>query len=65
LPILKPVVRRSAIPAAWVSLEGRRAVRDSGRAGPRRFSLPVSVGRLLVEDDQASVELIEMEPKGR
>jgi uncharacterized protein len=36
---------------------------NPGSAGPRRFSLPISVGRLFVDADQVSVELMEIEPK--
>jgi len=38
---------------------------NPGSAGPRRFSLPVSIGRLLVDDDKVSVELVEIEMKAR
>ena len=37
---------------------------NPGSAGPRRFSLPLSVGRLRVEDGRLSVELIELEERG-
>jgi putative phosphoesterase len=33
---------------------------NPGSAGPRRFSLPITVGRLLVEDGEVSVDLIEL-----
>ena len=33
---------------------------NPGSAGPRRFSLPVSVGRLLVEAGALSVEIVEL-----
>jgi putative phosphoesterase len=33
---------------------------NPGSAGPRRFSLPISLGRLIVEDAAVSVELIEL-----
>jgi uncharacterized protein len=36
---------------------------NPGSAGPRRFSLPISVGRLFVDADQVLVELMEIEPK--
>ena len=36
---------------------------NPGSAGPRRFSLPISVARLLVDDDKVSVDLIEIQPK--
>ncbi len=38
---------------------------NPGSAGPRRFSLPVSVGRLVVEGSRVSVELtrVELEPR--
>lgn len=35
---------------------------NPGSAGRRRFSLPLSVGRLLVEAGNVSAELIEIEP---
>ena len=38
---------------------------NPGSAGPRRFSLPISVGRLLVEGDAAMVELLNIEPAPR
>jgi uncharacterized protein len=38
---------------------------NPGSAGPRRFSLPICVGRLLVDADQVSIDLIEIEPKPR
>ena len=33
---------------------------NPGSAGPRRFSLPISLGRLIVEDGAVSAELIEI-----
>lgn len=44
------------------SLEGRRGVLylNPGSAGPRRFSLPVSVAELRVAGDQVSADLIEL-----
>jgi putative phosphoesterase len=33
---------------------------NPGSAGPRRFKLPISVGRLVVDGDQVSVDLIEI-----
>ena len=33
---------------------------NPGSAGPRRFSLPVSVGRLLIDGSRVSAELIEI-----
>ncbi len=36
---------------------------NPGSAGPRRFSLPISVGRLVVDGGELSVELIEIAPK--
>ena len=33
---------------------------NPGSAGPRRFSLPISVGRLLLEDGELSGELIQL-----
>ncbi len=36
---------------------------NPGSAGPRRFSLPISVARLLVDDGKVSVDLIEILPK--
>jgi uncharacterized protein len=38
---------------------------NPGSAGPRRFSLPICVGRLLVDADQVSVNFIEIEPRPR
>jgi uncharacterized protein len=38
---------------------------NPGSAGPRRFSLPVSVGRLLLEDGRLSADLIEVRPNAR
>jgi putative phosphoesterase len=38
---------------------------NPGSAGPRRFSLPISVGRILVEAGTVSAELIEIAPKSR
>ena len=38
---------------------------NPGSAGPRRFSLPISVGRLLVDVGKVSVDLIEIELKSR
>ena len=35
---------------------------NPGSAGPRRFSLPISVGRLVVEDGVVSAELVEIKP---
>jgi predicted phosphodiesterase len=33
---------------------------NPGSAGPRRFSLPVSVGRLIVEAGKVQAELVEL-----
>ena len=33
---------------------------NPGSAGPRRFSLPISLGRLVVEGNELSVDLIEL-----
>jgi uncharacterized protein len=35
---------------------------NPGSAGPRRFQLPVSVGKLVIEDGCARAELIELKP---
>ena len=35
---------------------------NPGSAGPRRFRLPVTVGRLHVKDGKASAEIIEILP---
>jgi putative phosphoesterase len=35
---------------------------NPGSAGPRRFKLPVSVGRLIVEDEKVRGELINLHP---
>ena len=34
---------------------------NSGSAGPRRFDLPVSVGRLSVEDGKINAEIVELQ----
>jgi len=36
---------------------------NPGSTGPRRFSLPISVGRLLVDGGTVSADLIEIGPK--
>jgi uncharacterized protein len=36
---------------------------NPGSAGPRRFSLPISVGRLVDRDGQVSAELVELHPR--
>jgi uncharacterized protein len=36
---------------------------NPGSAGPRRFRLPISVGRLIVERNQVWAEIIPIEPK--
>ena len=38
---------------------------NPGSAGPRRFSLPISVGRLRADADRASVDLIDIAPTAR
>ena len=38
---------------------------NPGSAGPRRFSLPISVGRLLVDAGKVSADLIDIVPKSR
>ena len=38
---------------------------NPGSAGPRRFSLPISVARLLVEGETLSVELVELSPTAK
>ncbi len=35
---------------------------NPGSAGPRRFRLPVTVGRLQVKDGKASAEIVEILP---
>lgn len=35
---------------------------NPGSAGPRRFSLPIGLGRLIVTDATVSVDLIEIDP---
>jgi predicted phosphodiesterase len=37
---------------------------NPGSAGPRRFSLPVSLGRLTVENGQLRPELIPLPDRG-
>ncbi len=34
---------------------------NPGSAGPRRFTLPIAVGKLIVADGEIAVELIELE----
>lgn len=34
---------------------------NPGSAGPKRFSLPVSVGRLTIQDDKLHAEIIELD----
>ncbi|HET9741166.1 MAG TPA: metallophosphoesterase family protein [Terriglobales bacterium] len=34
---------------------------NPGSAGPRRFSLPISLGKILIDDGQLNPELIEVE----
>lgn len=43
-------------------IEDRKGVLffNPGSAGPRRFSLPISVGRLTIEDGKLTPELIEL-----
>ena len=38
---------------------------NPGSAGPRRFSLPISVGRLIVDAPRVSADLIEIAPQSR
>jgi putative phosphoesterase len=38
---------------------------NPGSAGPRRFSLPISVGRLLVDGSEVSADLIEIDLTSR
>ncbi len=38
---------------------------NPGSAGPRRFSLPVSVGRLTIQEQTVSARIIELESKNR
>ena len=35
---------------------------NPGSAGPRRFRLPVTVGRLTVKDGKVSAEIVEIVP---
>jgi uncharacterized protein len=37
---------------------------NPGSAGPRRFRLPVTIGRLKVEDGKVSGEIVEIVPEG-
>ena len=37
---------------------------NPGSAGPRRFTLPVSVGRLLISGNQITPQLIELDVSG-
>jgi predicted phosphodiesterase len=37
---------------------------NPGSAGPRRFKLPVTVGRLIVESEAVRGEIIELELRG-
>lgn len=45
----------------WRETDGVLYV-NPGSAGPRRFSLPVTVGRLVVEDERITPELISLTP---
>ena len=45
-----------------VERDGARLVVNPGAAGPRRFSLLPSVGRLTVRDGKADVEIIQLAP---
>jgi putative phosphoesterase len=38
---------------------------NPGSAGPRRFSLPISAGRLVIDGGELAVELIELTPTSR
>jgi uncharacterized protein len=38
---------------------------NPGSAGPRRFLLPISLGRLVLEDGRLSADLIEVRPNAR
>lgn len=45
-------------------IERRRGVLylNPGSAGPRRFTLPVTVGRVRVQGDQVEAEIVEIDP---
>jgi uncharacterized protein len=38
---------------------------NPGSAGPRRFNLPVSVGRLMIDDREVRVELVNLKSSSR
>ena len=38
---------------------------NPGSAGPRRLSLPNAVGRLLIDGEAVSAELMKLDPKSR
>lgn len=61
-PVLDDAARSPARPAMPARLphRGPRLVVNPGAAGPRRFNLPASVGRLTVDRGRAAVEIIEL-----
>lgn len=45
----------------WREADGVLYV-NPGSAGPRRFTLPIAVGRLIVDGDRVTPQLLELEP---
>jgi len=64
---LKPKAARFSVVVSGHSHMAKQEVRDDvlyfnpGSAGPRRFKLPVSVGRLFVEDGKVRAEIVALE----
>jgi putative phosphoesterase len=65
---LKPKAAGFAVVVSGHSHVPKQETRDGvlyfnpGSAGPRRFKLPVSIGRLIVEDGKVRGELINLHP---
>jgi putative phosphoesterase len=65
---LKPKAAGFAVVVSGHSHVPKQETRDGilyfnpGSAGPRRFKLPVSIGRLIVEDEKIRGELINLHP---
>jgi len=65
---LKPKAAGFAVVVSGHSHVPKQETRDGvlyfnpGSAGPRRFKLPVSVGRLIVEDGEVRGELVNLHP---
>ena len=66
---LKPQAAGFAAVISGHSHRAKQETRDGvlyfnpGSAGPRRFKLPVSVGRLVIEGGRVSGEMIELAPE--